>query len=281
MLRAALGGRAGAVEWSAPGAFYQRLGLTFSVFRDHLAQRHAAGRRVHVVAEPDIVTSADPEAPIDRVAAYLPYEALCNQAYAAFDCAVTCLWDSRRHPALVIEGVRDLHPFEMTAAGVRANLGFTATADYLAGRNLIALEPPPASVDLDLELESMGELAGVRAALRGWARGSGFAVEAIDDVVTAADGIVTNAVEHGRPPVRVRAWQAADTLVVQVDDTGAIPLPAFGGYRPPPLRQRCGRGLWIARQLADAVTTCTTDTHTCVRLHFPYDITHRVPSTDR
>ncbi|MFE9748706.1 ATP-binding protein [Saccharothrix saharensis] len=277
VLRSALGAGSGALEWTPPGAFYQRLGLTFTAFRDYLAQRHAAGRRVHVVAEPDIVTSTHPQAPIDRVGAYLPYEALCNQAYAGFDCAITCLWDSRRHPALVIEGVRDLHPFEMTASGVRANLDFTSTGDYLAGRNLIALEPPPVSVGLDLAVGSFGELGEVRAVLRDWARDRGFSAEAIDDVVTAVDGIVTNAVEHGRPPVRVRAWQAADTLVVQVDDTGAVSLPAFGGYQPPTPGQRRGRGLWIARQLADAVTTHTTDSHTHVRLHFPHEITHRTP----
>src|SRR3712207_5330823 len=41
------------IEWCGPGLFYQQLGSTYERFRRYLADQHAAGRRVHMVAEPD------------------------------------------------------------------------------------------------------------------------------------------------------------------------------------------------------------------------------------
>jgi hypothetical protein len=117
IVRRLLGRDARRLDWGDRLAFYQRLGYAFDTFRRFLAEQHLAGRSVHVVAEPDIVTDPDPASPIDRVAAYLPYESLCNEAYAPFGCPVTCLWDSRRHPTLVIEGVRSLHHAELTRTG--------------------------------------------------------------------------------------------------------------------------------------------------------------------
>ncbi|BCJ39959.1 hypothetical protein GCM10010168_28180 [Actinoplanes ianthinogenes] len=64
---------------------------------------------------------------------------------------------------------------------------------------------------------------------------------------------------------------------MQVDDAGGVPLPPRAVYLPPGGEAPAPRGLWLARQLADAVTSHTTDSVTTVRLHFPHDITHRNP----
>ena len=55
----------------------------------------------------------------------------------------------------------------------------------------------------------------------------------------------------------------------------------MAGYQPPPSDQQGGRGLWLARQLADTLTTYTTSTSTTVRLHFPHDLTHLPPVTQQ
>jgi anti-sigma regulatory factor (Ser/Thr protein kinase) len=89
------------------------------------------------------------------------------------------------------------------------------------------------------------------------------------DVVSAVSEAVTNGLQHGRPPVRVRAWTADRLARVHVHDRGLIPIPATAGYhRPPPEHDR-GHGLWIARQLADIVTTHTDRGGTTVTLDFP------------
>ena len=96
-------------------------------------------------------------------------------------------------------------------------------------------------------------------------------------MVIAVAEVATNGLVHGLPPVRVRAWGQGDTLVVQVDDAAGRPLPPLAGYVPPGTDPDAGRGLWLARQLADVVSVHTEGRTTSVRLHFPHEVTHRNP----
>lgn len=273
VIRDAVGDRAGALEWADPNAFYQRLGFAYESFRRYLQRQHDAGRRAHVIAEPDVRTDLD--APVDRVAAYLSYEAVCNEAYAAYGCPVTWLWDSRRHPAIVIEGVRSLHEYELTDEGRRRSPTFIDATTYLGGRSEVAMTSPPPIVDLDLRLFERADLEMSRSAVWAWCRDRGFSELASGDLLTATGEIVTNGLVHGTPPVRVRAWHRHDTLIVQVDDNGARPVPPAAGYWWPDNPAGGGMGMWLARQLADVLTIYTTRECTSVRLYFPYAITHR------
>src|ERR1041384_1045761 len=54
-----MGDLGGALRWGDPAGFYQRLGFAFEGFRRYLAEQHTAGRRVHVVAEPDLAGGVD------------------------------------------------------------------------------------------------------------------------------------------------------------------------------------------------------------------------------
>ncbi|MFI5952642.1 MEDS domain-containing protein [Cryptosporangium sp. NPDC051539] len=271
-LRRALGPAASGLEWGSPDAFYQRLGFAFSGFRRYLQEQYAAGRSVHVVAEPDVATDLD--APIDRVAAYLSYEAICNDALAPYGCPVTCLWDSRRHPTLVIENVRAIHDHELTRDGRQPNRGFVPTSEYLHGRAHVTMPPVPDATDQDLGVSGLDDLPGCRFAIGSWAVSQGFAGLAAEQVTSATNEIVTNGLCHGAAPVRVRAWHHGTTLVVQADDAGGRPIPADAGYRPP-VRPGDGMGLWVARQFADVLLTHTLGGRTSVRLYFPYAITHK------
>jgi anti-sigma regulatory factor (Ser/Thr protein kinase) len=275
ILRNRLGSTADAVEWGRTDAFYQRLGFAFETFRRYLRRQHARGRSVHVIAEPDIPT--DLEAPVDRVAAYLPYEASCNDAYAGYGCPVTCIWDSRRHPTLVIEGVRSIHDHELTEEGKRRNTSFIPTHDYLSGRADVAMPPAPVDADLDFTVSDLDHLGECRAAIGGWATRHGFTEDATGQVKVATTEALTNGLQHGRPPVRLRAWHHDTTLVTQVDDHGARPIPPHAGYRPP-VHTSSRVGLWVARQFADVVLTRTTTHLTTVRLYFPHALTHRHPA---
>ena len=80
---------------------------------------------------------------------------------------------------------------------------------------------------------------------------------------------VTNALQHGAPPVRVRAWTVDGVARVQVHDRGRTPIPATAGYHRPPPGHGHGHGLWVARQLADVITTHTDDAGTVITLDFP------------
>jgi anti-sigma regulatory factor (Ser/Thr protein kinase) len=280
LLRRELGPAADTLDWGDPADFYQRLGFAYEAFRRYLAAAHAAGRRVHVFAEPDLAVpqGRQPAGPpaVDRTAAYLAYEAMCNETYAGYGCEVTCLWDARQHQAPMIGSVGALHSHRLGPGGREPSPGYVSPRDFLAGRNQRPL-PLPVQADLAASLGCAEGLPALRAGLRDLARERGYAASAVADVTLAVNEVATNGLSHGRPPVEVRAWQHGDTLVVQVDDHGGTPLPAAGGYEPPSGHQERTRGLWLARQLADVMQTHTAEGTTSVRLYFPYQLTHRRP----
>jgi anti-sigma regulatory factor (Ser/Thr protein kinase) len=269
LLRADLGEHGDRVRWGRPGAFYQRLGFAFEGFRRLLAAHHADGRRVHLFTEPDVASGAGPALPVDRAAAYLPYEAVRNDVYAPYGCPVTCVWDGRRHPPTIIEGARSLHNHEVTEAGSVMNARYVAPADHLAGRNHRPLPSPPQTPEVDISLSGLDDLPLLRTGVEHWAKRRSFLPAAAGDIVIAVGEVASNGLVHGAPPVRVRGWHVGGALVVQVDDAGGRPLPAAAGYYPPTTRPGNGRGLWLARQLADVVTAYTGPGVTSVRLHFP------------
>jgi anti-sigma regulatory factor (Ser/Thr protein kinase) len=187
---------------------------------------------------------------------------------------VTCIWDSRRHPTLVIEGVRSIHDHEVTEHGRLENATYVSAPDYLAGRAYVAMPPVPAVVDIDLTLAAINQLADGRNAIETWATMYGFSAAATDQITVAVNEVLTNGYLHGRPPVRLRAWRHATTLVVHVDDHGGRAIPPDAGYRSP-TSLRAGMGLWLTRQFADIVLTRTTPDLTAVRMYFPHALTHR------
>ena len=265
------------LEWSEPSSFYQRLGFAYEEFRRYTVEQHAQGRRVHIVAEPDITTDIDPTSPVDRAAEYLSYEVVYNDVIAPYDCPLTCIWDARRHSTLIIENVRLLHNHEIIDGGKLVPVQHVPALDYLARRNEIPLPPPPADTDLDLTLSSLGGIGSVYTDVRSWAVRQSFSDTAANDIVIAVAEVATNGIVHGDVPVRVSAWRHANTLVVQVDDAGGRPLPPLAGYLAPDAHPDTGRGMWLARQLSDVVKVHTGGGITSVRLHFPYDVTHHIP----
>jgi anti-sigma regulatory factor (Ser/Thr protein kinase) len=278
LVRAELGASSNRLEWADTSAYHQRLGFTFESFRNYLATQHAARRRVHVVAEPDLSAGVSRDIPFDRAAAYMSFEAMCNSAYAGFGCPITCIYDSRRQPDRIIENVRVVHDHEVTADGDVVNHRHVPPAEFLAGRNDVPLPAPPRLTDLDVELRRPDDLGDLARAVASWAGSREFADLAVDDVVIAVVEVATNGLVHGVPPVRVRAWWQGGTLVTQVDDAGGRPLPALAGYVAPGMNPATGRGLWLARQLADVVSVHTEESVTSVRLHFPHEVTHRNPA---
>nr|WP_296067535.1 ATP-binding protein [uncultured Actinoplanes sp.] len=255
------------------------MGFAYENFRRYLADQHTAGQRVHIVAEPDVTTGRDPDASVDRAAAYLAYESACNDTYAPYGSAVTCIWDSRRYPGRIIDGVRSVHQYELSENGPFPSRTYQTPEKYLAARNDIPLDDVPRAVDQDLQFVDVTELGRLRAALRSSIDRHPFSEQAADDIILAATEIAANGLAHGAAPVRVRVWHHGDALVVQLDDQGGQPLPPDAGYRRPDRGETPGgRGLWVARQLADTVTTHTGPDHTSVRLHFPREVTNRNPA---
>ncbi len=110
----------------------------------------------------------------------------------------------------------------------------------------------------------------MRIDVRDMAVRHGFA-ERAGDLVLALDEVVANAQEHGRAPVAVRAWMDG-RLVVEVRDVGdGFDRARVWSTHPPTPLGRRGRGLWIARQLADHVEISVDPSGTMVRLEVSPD----------
>jgi anti-sigma regulatory factor (Ser/Thr protein kinase) len=90
-----------------------------------------------------------------------------------------------------------------------------------------------------------------------------------DSVMIAVGEVVTNALQHGVPPVRLRAWTTEHAARVNVCDRGRGPIPDTAGYRPPGPGSERGVGLWLTRQLTDVLTTRSDAAGTTVELRFP------------
>jgi anti-sigma regulatory factor (Ser/Thr protein kinase) len=144
--------------------------------------------------------------------------------------------------------------------------GFPKTS-YRKMRNRIRLAEPPrrsngssqaagrptgrypiARPILDLVIDLAG-LAGLRTTVAARASELG-AKEVRDDVVIVAHELATNVVRHGGGLGRLRMWREGRRIVCRVSDSG----PGMAGLRgkeAPAAGRPGGRGLWIARRLAD------------------------------
>ncbi len=81
---------------------------------------------------------------------------------------------------------------------------------------------------------------------------AGMAPSATVALIGAVSEVVTNAHDHGKGPVVLRAWVEPTQIVVTIVDCGSGPADPRAGSRPverPP--GQGGLGLWLARQLCD------------------------------
>jgi anti-sigma regulatory factor (Ser/Thr protein kinase) len=261
VLRDALGDAADRVQWGCSGVSYDRLGQMFEGFAGYLARQHRAGVRTRVIGELD--ADSDP----DRVSQYLRHESMANEIYAPYGYPVVCLWDQRRYPPEVLAHVRAVHPQLLDTSGPVPNAEYRLPIDYLT-RDQSSPATAPVDLDLVVHLGSADDLGMLRRQLRGWGASCSMGDQEADDIVIAVDEIATNALEHGQPPACVRGWTTPDALFVQVDDQGRDCIPATTGYQRPSTDVRRGRGIWIARHLADVLTTHTGPTGTTVAMRF-------------
>src|SRR5919112_525473 len=262
VLRGALGDDATRVHWQGGNVSYTRLGAMLEGFRRFLAEQRAAGVPVRLLAQNDVTGTSD------RMAAYLRIEAMANEVLGAFGYPWACLYDTRAHSPQTLHGAHQTHPRLLGHHGREVpNADYLDPATYLAGSQ--PPPAPPAAVHLELAVTGPAELVEFRRRLRRWATRHTRGDRDADDVLVAVGEAVTNALQHGVPPVRVRAWTADDQARVHVHDRGSTPIPATAGYHRPAPELDHGYGLWIARQLADVITTHTDHTGTTTALDFP------------
>jgi anti-sigma regulatory factor (Ser/Thr protein kinase) len=195
--------------------------------------------------------------PAAHVEAQLSENVLNAPLLRTWPLSVVCLYDTAELDVASVTEMRRSHPV------VR---GQDANPDYepgLAARQYTAdLAPVPAGVELDI---GPAELVRMRHVVRAAATRYGLTADRVDDLVLAANEIVTNSLRHGGGHCHVAMWLDGESAVCEVRDSGHITDPLLGRFAPSP-SATSGRGLWLANHLCDLVQLRSSEAGTVVRL---------------
>lgn len=196
--------------------------------------------------------------PAAQAEAQLSDYVLNDPSLASWALSVVCLFDTTELDADVVQTMRRSHSV------VR---GEGANADYrpelAAGLYATPLAPaPPAASRLLVEGPELGDL---RTFVRSAATSAGVPAERVDDLVLAANEIVTNSLRHGGGRAGLAVWVDDRSLTCEVRDDGHITDPLAGRFAPSPAATS-GRGLWLANHLCDLVQIRSSSEGTVVRM---------------
>jgi serine/threonine-protein kinase RsbW len=96
---------------------------------------------------------------------------------------------------------------------------------------------------------------------------AGLSGQRLDDFVLAVNELITNAVRHGGGQGWLRLWRHAGQLVCEVSDHGhGISSRRLGQRARPEPDTAGGWGLWLARELSDAMEVESGAAGTTVRI---------------
>ncbi|MFG2108942.1 anti-sigma factor RsbA family regulatory protein [Micromonospora chersina] len=249
------------------GDVYARPTAAIRAYRKLLASYVADGaRQIRIVGElPPPVLGAT----FDW---WARYESAINHAYDDFPLWSMCAYDMRNTPARVLAEVPRTHPRVAMPDGSHVPTDdYTEPPTYLAEQRLMLPDPVQRTAPtVELTDPSPAEARdAVRAAHRGQ-----LSADGVDDLVVSVSEVVSNALRHGVPPVRVRLWSAADRMVVTVRDGGPGPTDPYAGLLPAGNGTAGGLGLWISHQSCDHVALHREADGFTIRLtagnpHFP------------
>jgi anti-sigma regulatory factor (Ser/Thr protein kinase) len=242
-------------------AYARRTPTAITAFR-RLADRLAAegAPRIRVVGETDFGRTPRNWLEWQR------YEAALNHVLARWPLWGMCVFDTRRLPDQVLDSVVATHPVLVADGDRRPNPGFVDPAAYL--RALPVPAEPLEGTPPRLDAREVGDFIGLRHTVAAELATLPGPRDLVEDFLLAVDEMASNAVRHGRPPVDLTLWVAADRVVCRIRDGGTGPLDPFAGYGPAHGDDlaRGGMGLWLARQLCDHVDVTREPGGAAVRL---------------
>ncbi|MEU5912464.1 ATP-binding protein [Micromonospora sp. NPDC047527] len=136
-------------------------------------------------------------------------------------------------------------------------------ADPHAPRTVVPIDPAL----LIAEAFDQAQVTEIRHSVTSCAHASGLAGQRLDDFVLAINELITNAVRHGGGRGWLRLWSESGSLVCEVTDRGRGISPQRLGDRSRPAPDTAGGwGLWLARELTDAMEVVTSAAGTTVRV---------------
>lgn len=192
------------------------------------------------------------------------YESVLNRAFEPFPAWVVCPYDRRALSGQVVADAQRTHPDVWEGGGRRVS-----TAYVPPERLLVDLPDPGDRPDSEplFSIGANGGLAPMRRLLGEAIVEADLGEQRSEELLLATHELVANSLRHGRGSPQIALWSLRDRVVCEVGEEGPGPQDPLAGYLPPDLDGRHhGMGLWLIRQLCDAVKVERTDRGSVVLL---------------
>ncbi|MEV0265292.1 MEDS domain-containing protein [Streptomyces sp. NPDC050617] len=259
-LRAALGGRAYALDTAETAFFGRRPVERVSAFLRYHARRAVPGRRMRMIAEPVWGGKS-----AHQVAEWQRMEAGLNVLLAELPVWMICPYDTRAVPERVSAAARATHPGLMDGARLLPCPDYAAPGEYAAAVAPDLPSPPAGApgVGPTADAPAVRRFARERAAAAGL---SGSRLALAELAVHEAAGYLL-----ATPGARVsaRMWTEPGALACELlrHAPGSAPPPVFAGFHPPGAAPDAADGLWLARSLSEYMEVRGDGPWTRITLH--------------
>jgi anti-sigma regulatory factor (Ser/Thr protein kinase) len=174
------------------------------------------------------------------------YESAINTVWDQFPVWSRCLYDATSAAPRVLETAARTHPRIVLPSGQ-----YQSSRQYQDLADFEPLPPDPEPLERSAPAIEMSDPSAVqvRRAVTSIGRGQ-ISDTALEDLVIGAGEAVSNARQHGRPPVTARIWTASGRILIHVHDTGPGPADLLAGLVPVWARpEPHGAGLWLTHML--------------------------------
>jgi anti-sigma regulatory factor (Ser/Thr protein kinase) len=248
-LRAELGGTLAGVELHDTPEWHSR-----PVHRLMAVQRAIADLRpgTSLLALGEPIWSGSPAARRE----WARCESTINVVLADAPLRLICLYDRSELPPAVLDRALSAHPEVVDGAAACPCASFEPPERFV--RELDAAgTPAPERNRYDIAFG--GDHHSFRTMLADLAQECGMGADRAEELVLAANELVTNAVLHGEPPIAARCWVADGDFVCEISDGGPGVADPFAGWTLPPARAEGGWGLALARRICDALEVTSKD----------------------
>lgn len=259
-VREALGPDGGDIGWFDTAAGPDSPGRRLRALHEFVERaRHARGVPHCLVGEMRFASGSGDA----LTAEWLRVDAIADDLVGDTPVELVCVYDgSTLSPAIVAHAER-LHR-RLGLSPPTSSMAFVPPAAFMAELSPASL-PLPGGVDCLVGTPLTPPAA--RRFLRDLFGRRSLDARRVDELVLVATELVTNANKAGATWVALSCWATPRGLVLQVDDDGCGMSTPHAGFLPPPPDAIGGRGLWIARQLADVVEIAPRPRGTSVRVH--------------
>lgn len=194
--------------------------------------------------------------------AWTRYESLVNEVLGRYPFHALCTYDTRALPPSTVAAARATHPCVSDGVTRVESPCYVDPAAFLSDPRAASPCAPARTPDARITAHGARDLRSARHLVAQVAiAASAVARDTIDAFVGAVNEVLTNALQHGRPPVELTMWADTSALTCLVSDQGLGVANPLSGYRHP--EADAARGLWLARQLCDELVIRNADGGGC------------------